>query len=79
MATLHVRQDSLPTRAVIRCGIDSGSPTATCPVEQYFAHGLRQIAPRRIEAEAIALGEPRKNHLTQVPVGLTPGQDHAFE
>src|SRR3569833_2187730 len=52
---------------------------ALVAVEHAVAHGLGQIAPRRVQVELQLPRERRQHDLPQIAARLTPRNDHAFE
>src|SRR6185436_2788205 len=60
-------------------GVAVRTALSTRTVQQLLPDFGAELSPRRIQIEAELLGETGKNHLLQITVGLTPGQDDTLE
>src|SRR6185436_19782068 len=60
-------------------GVAVRTALSTRTVQQLLPDFGTELSPRRIQIEAELLGETGKNHLFQIAVGLTPGQDDTLE
>ncbi len=58
-------------------GLLSAFPS--CTIEELFPHFGIQLSPRLVEIESELFGESGQNHLLEISVGLTPGEDDALE
>src|SRR6266550_6500728 len=76
VTALDIGDDSFPVRS--GC-VGSRSTLAARAVEKLLFHVGTELAPGRVEVEPELFGESGENHFLQIPIRLSPRENHALE